>query len=84
MMISLMCYRESKKEKTYKELLIEREALLKEIYSFENNEEEDDEMVIEDPSSDVVYQMNLQYLGELCNLIAEKYNKEYIWKNWDI
>ena len=83
MMISPFSYKESQKEKTYKELLIEREELLKEIYSFENSED-DDEMIIEAPSPDVVYQMNLQYLGELCNLISEKYNKEYVWKRFDL
>lgn len=26
-----------------------------------------------------MYQCNLEYLGKLCELISEKYNKEYIW-----
>ena len=39
MMQSPKGYIENHKEKTYKELLVEREELLKEIYSFENGEE---------------------------------------------
>lgn len=93
MMQSPKGYIESHKEKTYKELLVERKELLKEIYSFENGEEgelekrlrkDKDEIVIVNPSPEVRYQCHLSYLAELCELIREKYNKEYVWKNWDI
>lgn len=35
------------------------------------------------PSPEVFYQCNLEYLGELCKLISEKYNQEYIWGEED-
>lgn len=35
------------------------------------------------PSPEVVYQCNLEYLGKLCELIAEKYNQEYVWGETD-
>ena len=78
MMISPNCYIEDQKDKSYKQLLKEREELLKAIYSFENEEIEQGEMFYS-PSPEVVYQMNLEYLGELCKLISKKYNEEYIW-----
>ncbi len=81
MMISPDSFVNELKDKSYKELLIEREKLLKSIYAFEK-ESDDDNVDIGgcvSPSPDVVYQVELQYLGELCKLIAEKYNKEYIW-----
>lgn len=79
MMISPNCYIDEIKDKSYKELLKEREELLKAIYSFEKEEIEKGE-IIYSPSPEVVYQMNLEYLGELCKLISRKYNEEYIWR----
>lgn len=80
MMISPYSYREEQAKKTYKELLKERKELLKKIIEFENNLDEPDgnDVEIISPSPEVVYQCNLQYLSELCDLIAEKYNHEYI------
>ena len=80
MMISPNCYIDELKDKSYKELLKERKELLKAIYSFEKEEIEQGE-IIYSPSPEVVYQMNLEYLGELCKLISKKYNEEYIWRN---
>ncbi len=80
MMISPEGYIEELKGKTYKELLKERDDLLKEIQKFENDDIPDEEYNI-DPSPEVVYQCNLLYLGELFKLISEKYNKEIIWGN---
>ena len=34
--------------------------------------------IIVHPSSEVVYQMNFLYLSKLCELLCEKYNKEFI------
>ena len=63
--------------KTYAELLEIREELLEEIREFENRIEEV-EKVLMCPSPEVIYQMNLQYLGKLCELIAETYNEEFV------
>ena len=77
MMISPETFIENLKDKSYSELLYERENLLKKIYSFENGQNKSKEIFIS-PSPEVRYQVNLQYLGKLCELIAIKYNKENI------
>lgn len=66
--------------KSYKELLKIREELLEEIYAFERGSISPESRMI-CPSPEVVYQMNLEYLGELCKLISNTYNTEVIWKN---
>lgn len=76
MMISPESFIENLKDKSYSELLEERENLFKKIYSFENETNKSKEIFIS-PSPEVRYQVNLQYLGKLCELIAIKYNKEY-------
>ena len=80
MMISPETYIDELKNKTYKELLKEKDKLLKEISDFENNKIADEEYNI-NPSPDVIYQCNLLYLSRLCELIADKFNKEYEWNN---
>lgn len=68
------------KGKSYKELLKMRDELLEEIYAFENgNVSLEARMMC--PSPEVVYQMNLEYLGELCKLISDTYNSEVVWKD---
>lgn len=78
MMISPELYVEELKDKSYKDLLKKREELLEKIYIFENGKIDEKEFMLK-PSPDVKYQMHLEYLGELCKLIAEKYREEYIW-----
>jgi len=80
MMISPESYIDELKNKNYKELIKEKNKLLKEISDFENNKIVDEEYNI-DPSPDVIYQCNLLYLSKLCELIADKFNKEYEWNN---
>ncbi len=80
MMISPESYIDELKNKTYKELIEEKNKLLKEISDFENNKIADEEYNI-NPSPDVIYQCNLLYLSKLCELIADKFNKEYEWNN---
>ncbi len=80
MMISPEAYIDELKNKTYKELIKEKNKLLKEISDFENNKIADEEYNI-NPSPDVIYQCNLLYLSKLCELIADKFNKEYEWNN---
>ena len=78
MMISPNGFIESYKNKSYKELLPVRDELMQEIWTFENHSY-DSELIMMHPSPEVVYQCNLKYLGELCKLIADKYNQEYVW-----
>ena len=80
MMISPESYIDELKNKNYKELIKEKNKLLKEISDFENNKIADEEYNI-NPSPDVIYQCNLLYLSRLCELIADKFNKEYEWNN---
>ena len=80
MMISPEAYIDELKNKTYKELIKEKNKLLKEISDFENNKIADEEYNI-NPSPDVIYQCNLLYLSKLGELIADKFNKEYEWNN---
>lgn len=77
MMISPEMFVEMYKDKKYKELLPIRDELIQAIRDFEEETYDPKEALI-DPSPDVVYQMNLEYLGKLCELISEKYNKEYV------
>lgn len=78
MMISPDSYIDEFKNKKYKELVVEKNKLLKEISDFENNNIPEESYNI-NPSPDVIYQCNLLYLSKLCELIADKYNKEYEW-----
>ena len=78
MMISPDGYIEGYKNKPYKELLTVRDKLLEEIRAFEDHTY-NPELEMIHPSPEVVYQCNLEYLGKLCELIAEKYNQEYVW-----
>ena len=77
-MISPDSYIDEFKNKKYKELVVEKNKLLKEISDFENNNIPEESYNI-NPSPDVIYQCNLLYLSKLCELIANKYNKEYEW-----
>jgi len=75
MMISPDYYVKTLKNKSYKQLLIERNKLLNDIYSFEN--ESNNNMIdkqIFSPSPDVIYQMKLNYLAKICELIVKKHN----------
>lgn len=80
MMISPESFVEVHKNKTYAELISVRDELLEEIYAFENHSY-DHEMDEYDPSPEVIYQCNLEYLGKLCELISNKYNQEYVWRD---
>ena len=74
MMIDLKTYIEEQKNKSYEELLKERDRLLRKIQDFEQDKIPDNEILCH-PSLEVVYQCNLKYLGELFKLIAKKYNE---------
>ena len=78
MMISPNYYAQINADKKYAELLKERDELLDSIRRFEQHEIPESEFAIE-PSPEVRYQCHLQYLAEICNLISEAYNREFIW-----
>ena len=84
MMISPKSYVEDKKDKSYKQLIEERNELIREIQEFERKkligDRTGDEWDI-DPSPDVIYQCNLEYLAELCNHMSLRYNEEYVDSN---
>lgn len=73
-MISPQLYVEELANKSYNELLIERDELIKKICDFENGTGEDINAITK-PSPDTMYQCHLQYLSELCKLILSKYRK---------
>ena len=67
------------KGKSFQELLTVRDELLEAIYRFEKGKIPAEARNYT-PSPEVIYQMNLLYLGELCKLISETYNSEVVWK----
>ena len=78
MMISPKTFIEQYKDKKYAELLPVRDRLIREIRRFEK-QTYDKSLDAMCPSPEVQYQCKLMYLGELCKLIYEKYNEEYVW-----
>jgi len=82
MMISPEMYIESIKDKSYDDLLKERNSLMKEIRHFEKRADQKDlkyDFVIVSTSPEVKYQVNLLYLGKLCELISDVY-KVKVWE----
>jgi hypothetical protein len=72
MMISPESYREAQQEKSYEDLLRIREELLEEVHAYENHTALNSGDYDVDPDPDVIYQMNLLYLGEVCRLLSVK------------
>ncbi len=83
MMISTDGFIDEYRGKKYKELLPVRDELLEAIREFEKDTKRNGEEWMINPSPEVRYQSNLNYLGKLCMLISEKYNQEYIWGDED-
>ena len=75
MMISPGAFAEMYADKSYAELIKERDALIRAIRRFEKESVNKEEIII-CPSPDVVYQMNLEYLAAICPLIREKFREE--------
>ena len=72
-------YLEMHKGDTFEQLISERDRLFAEIKDLEKivyTEARHGDM---HPGPDVVYQVELEYIAELCNFIKEKYNNEIIW-----
>lgn len=78
MMSSPEEFAEMRKDKSYAELVKEKNELLAEITRFENGEIHTGTRVM-NPPPEVIYQCNLEYLSELCKLIVDKYRDEYVW-----
>jgi len=76
MMISPESYIDQLRDKSYEELLEEREKIIKEIREFEKTYNKDSKEELISPSPKTIYICNLLYLGKLCELIVEKYNEE--------
>lgn len=81
MMISPDGYIEELKEADYNTLIEERDQLIEAIVEFENKEKAGDRsgeewMIM--PSPEVQYQVHLECLAELCKLMHEKYNEDYV------
>ena len=78
-MISPQGFVDEFEDEPYEKLIKERDKLIREIRHFEKHRDEimnsDEEVLC--PSPDVVYQMNLEYLGSLCMLISKKFNEEF-------
>ena len=80
MLVSPGYFVEEQSVKSYAELLLIRDEIIQSIYSFEQCPSPDSDF---DPGPDVIYQWNLECLGKLCDLIAEKYRQEVVWGNTD-
>ena len=71
MMVDPVSFRKSLENATLKEIIKERDKLIREIRRFEKGKTSLDEITM-DPSPEVVYMMNNEYLAELCYLINKK------------
>ena len=75
MMVDPVSFRKSLENATLKEIIKERDKLIREIRRFEKGKTSLDEITM-DPSPEVVYMMNNLYLAELCHLLYEKHQIE--------
>ena len=69
-MISPKMFAEQYKDMSYDELLPVRDDLIQDIWKFEKSEDSGGDIL---PSPQTIYQVYLEYLGKLCELIADKY-----------
>ena len=83
MMISPQSYVMMHKNDSFDELIKERDLLIESVRDLEKIVYSDDRSSEEwsfCPGPDVQYQMYLEYLGELCKFMKEKYNREIVWR----
>ena len=81
MMISPEMYGAGLKDASYVELIRERDELICCIQQFEKDEmagDRSDPAWHYHPLPEVRYQVYLEYLAELCRMMQEKYNEEYV------
>ena len=82
MMVSPGYFAERWEKLSYLELIKERDELICSLQDFEKKEMAGDRSDPEwkyCPSPDVRYQMNFDYLADICRIMHEKYNDEYVW-----
>ena len=82
MMIPPESYIESLEDKPYLELIKTRDGLIRYLQDYERKEMAGDRSDPEwqyRPSPEVQYQVYFEYLAELCRLMHERYNEEYVW-----
>ena len=82
MMVSPGVYMENQKNKSYMELIRERDELIGFMQKFEKDEmagDRSDSSWKWRPSPQTRYQVYFDYLAALCGLMHEKYNEEYVW-----
>ncbi len=82
MMISPNYFAERWEKLSYPELIKERDRLVGFLQDFEKKELAGDRSDPEwhySPSPDVQYQVHFDYLAEICRIMHEKYNSEYVW-----
>ena len=73
MMVSPDSYVSEFADKTYEEILAEKDRLVKEIKEYENKSQDLEPPVFISPSPDTRYKVNLLYLAEICKLLEKKY-----------
>ncbi len=77
-----MSFVEEYKNAEYLELIVVRDKLIAYIHEYEKKDLEGDRSGKEwmsNPGPDVIYQVYLEYLGELCALMKNRYNADYVW-----
>ena len=81
MMISPMGYIAGLSDSTYKELMKERDVLIKNIRKLEKEifEKPPTDEVYYAPSKEVQYQVCMEYLSELCIYMEAEYKRIYVW-----
>ena len=71
MMIDSETFRKAFENATLEEIIKERDELIREIRRYEKGKNSEEDYCV-DPSPEVVYMMNNEYLAQLCYLIVEK------------
>lgn len=81
MMISPEVFVGGLRKKSYPELIKARDRLIRDLRRFEKAEMAGDRSDPDwqyCPSPEVRYQVYFEYLAALCELMSERYNKEYV------
>ncbi len=82
MMISPNSYTEMLNDKSYLDLIQERDRLIRFMWKYEKDEkagDRSDPAWSTCPQPNVQYQVYFEYLAALCGMMHKKYNEEYVW-----
>ena len=82
MMISPQSFEARVKDKSYPELILERDELISYMQEYEKKEKAGDRSDPEwncRPSPEVRYQVYFEYLAVICGIMKKKYHDEYVW-----